>query len=71
MDIQAFQHLRGLLSQLTSKQKFTLRRVLHETVRQDAAEDAHPNLQVCPHCSPPTSSWQSSTLGMCRTRSCR
>jgi transposase-like protein len=51
MDIQAFQHLLALLGQLTAKQKSTLRRVLHEPVRQDTVEDALPDLQACPHCA--------------------
>lgn len=51
MDIQAFQHLLGLLSQLTAKQKSTLRRALYEPHRQDAVDDVLLDLQACPHCA--------------------
>ncbi|MGH8434538.1 MAG: IS1595 family transposase [Pseudomonas sp.] len=51
MDIQAFQHLLGLLSQLTAKQKSILQLALHKQPRRDVVDDAVPPLQACPHCA--------------------
>ncbi len=53
MDTQAFQHWLAQLKQLSSQQRSTVLRVLHEPAATDVQEESLPDLPACPHCQAP------------------
>ena len=55
MDTQAFHHLLAQLSQLTHRQKSTLRKALLAPEPPGSLNDTLPALHQCPHCHAATS----------------